>query len=471
MKIQITESIINQIAQIAHIYGYEIYLIGGYVRDMLLNRKNKDIDIMVVGNGPEFAELISKELNIKKISIFKNFGTAHLTFKNYEIEIVGARKESYEANSRKPITSPGTLEDDLLRRDFTINALAISLNNDNYGELIDHFNGLDDLQKKIIRTPTNADITFSDDPLRMLRAIRFAAQLNFFIAAETFEGIKRNAERIKIVSSERIVDELNKILLSEKPSVGFHLLFKSGLLKIILPELYVLQGVEVQDGIGHKDNFYHTLKVVDNLRKKSDNLWLLWAGLLHDIGKYSTKQFIEGKKWSFHGHEIEGAKLVEKIFRRLKMPLHDKLNYVKKLVYLHLRPISLICDNITDSAIRRLVFEAGNELEDLLLLAESDITTKNEVKLNTYLDNLRKLRKKIEEVEEKDRIRNFQPPIKGDEIMKWLNLPPCKIVGEIKESIKNAILDGIIPNDRQAAIEYLKKIVKDKNLTFHELPL
>ncbi|MCX7954143.1 MAG: CCA tRNA nucleotidyltransferase [Bacteroidales bacterium] len=471
MKIQIADPIINQIAQIAHINNVEIYLVGGYVRDMLLNRKSKDIDIVVIGNGPNFAEIVGKMLNVKNISIFKNYGTAHLTYKNYEIEIVGARKESYSINSRKPQVEPGTLEDDLLRRDFTINALAVSLKNDNYGEIIDYFNGVEDLKNKIIRTPTNADITFSDDPLRMLRAIRFASQLNFHIDNQTFNGIKRNVERIKIVSSERIVEELNKILLSDKPSIGLLLLFKSGLLKIILPEVDVLHGVEVQEGISHKDNFYHTIKVVDNLRAKSDKLWLLWAGLLHDIGKYPTKQFTEEKKWSFHGHEVQGAILVEKIFRRLKMPLHDKLNYVKKLVLLHLRPISLVCDEITDSAIRRLIYDAGDDIEDLLLLAESDITTKNEVKMNTYLNNLKKLREKIKEVELKDKIRNFQPPVRGDEIMKWFKLPPCKIVGELKDSIKNAILDGVISNDRNSAIEYLKKIAKEKGLEFHEVPL
>ncbi len=468
MLITLNERIFRIISEVSHINEIEVYLVGGFVRNWFLQKKSKDIDILVIGDGIELAEKVAKVLNTSKVVVYKNFGTAQINYRNYKIEFVGARKESYQHNSRNPIVETGSFRDDIFRRDFTINAIAVSLNNKSYGEVIDLTNGLDDLKNNIIRTTSAPLITFSDDPLRMLRAIRFATQLNFTIEPITLEGIKSNANRIEIISKERIVDELHKILLSSFPSYGFNLLDQTGLLPYILPELNNLKGIDKQENKAHKDNFYHTLQVVDQLKEKTNKLWLLWGGLLHDIGKYPTKKFIPATGWTFHGHEVVGAKMVEKLFKRLNMPVNEVLPYVKKLVSLHLRPISLVKEEVTDSAVRRLIFEAGNDLEDLLLLAEADITSKNEQKVRLYLKNFKLLRKKIEEIEEKDRIRNFQPPISGEEIMEWFNLSPCKIVGDLKNQVKDAILDGIIPNEKNAAIHYLIKIVKEKGLEFNE---
>lgn len=468
MKILFNEKIIEIIAQVAHINGHKAYVVGGYVRDWFLGRKSKDIDILIIGDGVNLAEQVSKVLKNSSLSVFKNFYTAQLKYRNYTIEFVGARKESYHYHSRKPVVNAGTFKDDISRRDFTINAIAVSLCNENYGEVIDLYDGLKDLERKIIRTPTSPETTFSDDPLRMLRAIRFSCQLNFKIEQQTYEGIKLNAHRIEIVSKERIVDELNKILLSEQPSLGFVMLDETGLLNYIIPELAKLKGVEKDGKYEHKDNFYHTLQVLDQLRVKTDKIWLLWSALLHDIGKPATKKFIKDIGWTFYGHEIVGGQIAEEIFKRLKMPVQEHLPYVKKMITLHLRPIALVSDTVTDSAIRRLIFDAGNDLEDLMLLAEADITSKNEKKVRLYLNNFKIVRKKIAELEEKDRIRNFQPPVTGDEIIRWFNLNPSKIVGYLKTQIKDAILDGIIPNERKAAIDYLIKIANEKGLVLNE---
>ena len=438
-----------------------VYVIGGYVRDFLLkNQKAKDIDIVAIGSGIEIARKVTSLLpGDKKINIYKNYGTAMIKTGDMILEFVGARKESYNRNSRNPIVENGTMEDDQKRRDFTINALAISLNEKDWGNLIDPFNGLNDLKMKIIRTPLDPDITFSDDPLRMMRAIRFASQLNFKIHPETLEAIKRNKTRIKILSKERIIDEFNKIMSHDKPSVGLRLMFETGLLHEFFPELVQLQGVEETDkGKTHKDNFYHSLEVVDNVAQFSDNLWLRWAALLHDIGKPATKRYHEKNGWSFHGHEFVGSKMVPKIFKRLKLPLGQPMEYVQKLVLLSSRPIALIEEDVTDSAVRRLLFEAGDDIEDLMLLSEADITTKNPKRLQRYRDNLKTVRQKLIEVEERDKIRNFQPPVSGEEIMKYFNLKPSKPVGLIKEAIKEAILEGKIKNDYDEALAYMKKI-------------
>ncbi len=464
MNIPLDERIFKIISEVADIHGIESYVVGGFVRDKILQIKSKDIDILAVGDGIFLAEKVAKVLNTNKVAVFKNYGTAQISYRNYKIEFVGARKESYQRYSRNPQVEIGSFKDDIYRRDFTINAIAISLQKNNYGEVIDLTGGLSDLTQKIIRTTSEPLITFSDDPLRMMRAIRFACQLNFTIEPVTYEGIKANAQRIEIISKERIVDELNKILLSPIPSYGFRLMEECGLLNLILPELVNLKGIDIQDNKAHKDNFYHTLQVVDQLREMTSKLWLLWAGLLHDIGKYPTKKFHPTTGWTFHGHEVIGSKMVEKIFKRLNMPTNEAMPYVKKLVFLHLRPISLVKEEVTDSAVRRLIFEAGNDLEDLMLLAEADITSKNEQKVRLYLKNFKNLREKIAEIEEKDRIRNFQPPISGEEIMNWFNLPPCKTVGDLKQQIKDAILDGVIPNERNAAIQYLINIAKEKGL-------
>mgnify|MGYP000916681000 FL=1 len=447
------------IAQASQELSIESYVIGGFVRDFLLERDfKKDIDIVAIGSGIELALKVSELLpNKPKVQIFKNYGTAMLRFKDIDIEFVGARKESYAEDSRNPLVENGTLEDDQNRRDFTINALAFSLNESNYGALLDPFNGRQDLENKILRTPLNPDVTYSDDPLRMMRAIRFATQLNFTIEHESLEAITRNADRLKIISGERIVDELNKILETPKPSIGFLLLFRTGLLEIILPELTALNSVEEIEGHTHKNNFYHTLEVVDNICPNTEDVWLRWAALLHDIGKAPTKKFNKKQGWTFHGHEFLGGKMVKRIFTRLHMPLNNKMKFVAKMVMLSSRPIVLSEDIVTDSAVRRLVFDAGEDVDDLMTLCEADITTKNPAKFKKYHNNFDVVRAKIIEVEERDKVRNFQPPISGEEIMELFNLKPSREIGVLKEAVKEAILEGEIPNEYEAAFEFVLK--------------
>jgi len=465
----INDKLFKTISNCADQLGLDCYVIGGFVRDYFLKRESKDVDIVVVGSGIEMAKLVSKALKItSEIKIFKTYGTAMLRYSNFEIEFVGARKESYSTKSRNPKISEGTLEDDIKRRDFTINSLAISLNKKNYGELIDQHNGLDDIESKIIKTPLDPNVTFNDDPLRMLRAIRFASNLKFDINKNILGVITNLNSRINIITKERIVDEINKILLSEKPSYGFFLLEKTGLLNIILPEITALKGIDEIEGQTHKDNFYHTLEVLDNICKETDNLWLRWAALLHDIGKMPTKKFNSKIGWTFHGHEFEGSKMVYKIFKRLKMPLNDKMKYVQKIVLLSSRPIVLAQENVTDSAVRRLIFDAGDNIDDLMTLCEADITTKNKERFKKYLRNFKIVRNKIIEVEERDNIRNFQPPVTGKEIMEAFNLKPCKAIGQIKEAIKEAILEGDINNNYDEAYNIMLKEGKKLGLSTNE---
>ena len=457
MKKHLTHSIFETISEESRKLGQDSYVIGGFVRDLFLGKQSKDIDIVTIGSGISLAEKVAAQLGPKvKVSVFKNFGTAMVKSDDLELEFVGARRESYQRNSRKPIVEDGTLEDDQNRRDFTINAMGISLNAETYGKLVDPFNGVKDLEDRIIRTPLDPNITFSDDPLRMMRAIRFATQLyDFTIEETTLKAIIDNAQRMKIVSEERIVDELNKIIMSEKPSKGFLLLDKTGLLKIIFPELDKLKGVETVGNIGHKDNFLHTIEVLDHIVPYTDNLWLRWAALLHDIANPATKRFTQGAGWTFHAHNHVGEKMIPGIFKRMKLPLNEKMKYVQKLVFLHMRPIVLAEEVVTDSAVRRLLFEAGDDIDDLMTLCEADITSKNQNKVQRYLDNFQLVREKLKDLEERDHIRNFQPPVTGEEIMEVFGLPPCQEIGLLKNAIKEAILEGEIQNNHEEAFKFM----------------
>ena len=465
MTIDLKGEIFQLMSGVADDLGIECYLIGGYVRDLLLQRPSKDIDVVVVGSGIDMAKAVAHKLGKNThVSIFKTYGTAQVKNRQYELEFVGARRESYQQESRNPIVEDGTLEEDQNRRDFTINALAICLNKARFGELIDPFGGISDLEQKILRTPLNPDITFSDDPLRMLRAIRFATQLEFRIADDTLEAITRNSQRITIITKERVLDELNKIMAAPKPSIGFRLLDKCELLPLVFPEMAALKGVEKRGSRAHKDNFDHTLKVLDNLASKSDDLWLRWSALLHDIGKPATKLWDDQQGWTFRNHNFVGSKMVPSIFKRLKLPLGDPMKFVQKMVLLHMRPIVLSESEVTDSAVRRLLFEAGDDIDALMTLCESDITSNNMEKVKRFSQNFQLVRVKLKEIEEKDRVRNFQPPINGEEIMSLFGLEPCGVIGELKVQIKDAILDGIIPNEHDAAYDLLLKLAADRGL-------
>ena len=471
LKQHLSHPVFKVVSEIVTEENLEAYVIGGFVRDLILGRPSKDIDIVVIGNGLDLAEKAGKKLRVKKVSYFKNFGTAQFLYKDLDVEFVGARKESYRRDSRKPIVEDGTLQDDQNRRDFTINALALSLHADNFGELIDPFGGLKDLEEGIIRTPLEPSKTYSDDPLRMMRAVRFAAQLDFKIERESLESISENAERLEIISRERIMDELNKIILCDRPSRGFKLLFATKLLHQFFPEMVKLHGIETIDGKSHKDNFYHTLEVLDNICETTDDLWLRWAAILHDIAKPPTKRFDPKVGWTFHGHEDVGARMIPKIFKRLKLPLDAKMKYVQKMVRLHLRPIALVKGHVTDSAIRRLLYEAGDDIDDLMKLCNADITSKNEHKVRRYKNNFKIVKEKLIAVEEKDKVRNFQPPVDGELIMETFGLKPCHEIGIIKNRIKEAILEGEINNDYHQAVAFMLELGKELGLETKKDPL
>ncbi len=459
------KEIFHQISEAADGLGVECYVVGGYVRDLFLERPSQDIDIVAVGSGIALARALAAKLGQGvHLNVFNNFGTAQVKFRGMEVEFAGARKESYSHGSRKPAVEDGTLEDDQNRRDFTINALAVCLNRERFGELIDPFDGVWDMEDCLIRTPLDPDVTFSDDPLRMMRCVRFAAQLNFYIDEETFAALERNKERIKIVSRERVSDELNKIMMTPVPSKGFVELARCGLLPVIFPELAALEGVKRVNGHAHKDNFYHTLEVLDNISRRTDNLWLRWAALMHDIGKPRTKHFDPAAGWTFHNHNAVGAKMVADIFRRMKLPTNEKMKYVQKMVELHMRPIAIADEGVTDSAVRRLLFEAGDDIDDLMTLCEADITSKNASRKRRFLDNFKLVRRKLVDVEERDRVRNFQPPVSGEEVMAVFGLPPCREVGILKSAIKDAILDGVVPNEHNAAYEFMLRRATEMGL-------
>ncbi len=461
----LSHSIFRTVAEVARESGVKAYVVGGYVRDIFLKRDSKDVDFTVVGDGIDFAQAVANKLGeSKNVTVFKNFGTAMIKSGDWDIEFVGARKESYQSESRKPLVSEGSFEDDLSRRDFTINTLAVSMNAEDYGQLIDVYHGMEDLKAGIIKTPLSPGITFSDDPLRMMRAVRFASQLNFSIDAGTLQGIKDNASRIEIVSMERISDEINKIIMSPKPSIGFALMWDTGLLKLVFQEMALLYGVETIDGLSHKDNFYHTIQVLDNLCKESDDIWLRWAAILHDIAKPQTKKFYPGEGWTFHGHEDKGARMVKGIFKRLRLPLHEKMKFVEKMVQLHLRPIVLSQEIVTDSAVRRLIFDAGDDIFSLLKLCRADITTKNEFKVKKFINNLKVVEDKIRDVEERDKVRNWQPPIDGTQIMELFGIGAGREIGILKNALREAILDGVIKNDYEEALEFITKKGKEMGM-------